>query len=148
MAELNEQGVLLLQLMKEQFDGFKTEINHTLKQKGDKSVVEKPRFKNPGNERQFVFNSDIMKNLEDILESQPVQSTPEALEIVNGLLRKLAKRNKLIRLSDSSEAGWGFAAEYEANQLASDEDDELKIREISIIFTFVCFPFLSLLFPI
>eukprot|EP00057_Strongylocentrotus_purpuratus_P015406 XP_011669880.1 PREDICTED: uncharacterized protein LOC105440944 [Strongylocentrotus purpuratus] len=41
---------------------------------------------------------------------------------------KIAKRNKLIRITDKSEDGWKVVDEYLSEELASDSDDEKKIR--------------------
>ena len=40
----------------------------------------------------------------------------------------LHKRQKLIKLADSSEAGWDAVQEYESQDIASDDEDDEKIR--------------------
>ena len=40
----------------------------------------------------------------------------------------LHKRKKLIKLADSSEAGWDAVQEYESQDIASDDEDDKKIR--------------------
>ena len=40
----------------------------------------------------------------------------------------LDKRQKPIKLADSSEAGWDAAQEYECQDIASDDEDDKKIR--------------------
>ena len=47
-------------------------------------------------------------------------SLEKALEVIY-------KRQKLIRLADSSTYGWATVSEYEAHQLADNEDDDNKI---------------------
>ena len=44
-------------------------------------------------------------------------------------LKEVKKRNKLIKLADKSEAGWLAIDEYIADDLASDSDDDKKIRK-------------------
>ena len=43
-------------------------------------------------------------------------------------LEIIRKLNKLIRLADKSEAGWAIVEEYQTDELASDTDDDRKIR--------------------
>ena len=40
----------------------------------------------------------------------------------------LHKRQKLIKLADSSEANWDAVQEYESQDIASDDEDDKKIR--------------------
>ena len=40
----------------------------------------------------------------------------------------LAHRQKLIRVADRSELGWALVAEYEADSLAVDSDDEKRLE--------------------
>ena len=39
----------------------------------------------------------------------------------------LHKRQKLIKLTDSSEAGWDAVQEYESQDIVSDNEDDKKI---------------------
>ena len=41
----------------------------------------------------------------------------------------LAEKQKLIRIADRSELGWGVVAEYTADELADDSDDEKRIEK-------------------
>ncbi len=53
---------------------------------------------------------------------------PQALKLGQEAVKKgrslLAERQKLIKIADHSEFGWGVVAEYTANELAADSDDE------------------------
>lgn len=135
-GELSEQNTLMLQLLKAQTTGqlncFKRDMLKEIKVplKRDHSPEKIiPKFRKIGNERQFLFNSGVLAELKEVVHRTDGEISVKVGEIV----KKIQKRNKVIRLSDSSEAGWAFAAEYENNDLADDEDDERRIRMISTI---------------
>ena len=67
---------------------------------------------------------DNIKQSQWALEKDKIEYLKELLQESDS---KLKQRNKLIKIADSSEAGWETVRQYEANPIASDSEDENKI---------------------
>ena len=97
--------------------------------------LEKPyAFRRKGNEEQATFNS----KLEDAIQEAQAEiaghgGTSPALDRAKAALQKGAKllceRQKLIKIADRSEHGWGVVAEYTADELAEDSEDEKRLEK-------------------
>lgn len=122
------------QELKGQFIAFKDDATE---QVAKKAKVDKPcEFKKKGNENQFEFTSKIESCFQSIERELEKISTSEergatALEKAKDSLKEgrelVNERQKLIKLADRSEYGWGVVAEYVADELADDSDDEKRM---------------------
>ena len=76
-------------------------------------------FKFVGIKKQFCFNSGLVEKV----HAASAALGKRKLEVVRGYLEELdsdiKKRNKLIRLTDKSAAGWDLVNEYLSAELAS-----------------------------
>ncbi|XP_068734144.1 uncharacterized protein [Montipora capricornis] len=82
-------------------------------------VAEAEKLKFAGNKDQFIFNSELLA----------AKQTEKAEEKVAELSKNLKRRQKIIKLADKSEAGWLAVKEYQTEELASDSEDEKRIRK-------------------
>ena len=63
----------------------------------------------------------------NFLGLRDVDKAAEKLEV---LRKSLRHPQKIIKLADKSKAGWLAVKQYEAEELASDSDDEKRIRKV------------------
>ena len=106
---------------------FTAQADHRSKQFERQSEGQQLKF--PGNKDQYLFNADLEDALvqsTDLLKNDDVAGALSTLETTQKSLRQ---RQKKIKLADKSEAGWLAVKEYEADELASDSEDEKCIRK-------------------
>ena len=97
---------------------------------------EKPySFKQKGNEEQASFNSKVDESLAKA-EAELAEAHPSTAPSFNRALQALQKGRKLItgcqkliKIVDRSEHGWGVVAEYTTDELAEDSDDEKRLEK-------------------
>ncbi|XP_033758108.1 uncharacterized protein LOC117340457 [Pecten maximus] len=88
--------------------------------------VDNHKFTKKSCEEQFKFNRKVASKLQeaDEISLHDPQATKsliaEGMDLIN-------HRQKLIKLADTSEAGWKAVEEYISNPLASDSDDEKRM---------------------
>ncbi|XP_060077420.1 uncharacterized protein LOC132556974 [Ylistrum balloti] len=125
-------------MLSRKLDSFRTEIQDSQRQLSADQIsklvelnTHSYSFRHKGNEEQFKVNTKVVAKLQEahssIVEQQDLVTAAD--KITEGM-NILKYRQKLIRLADSSETGWKIVAEYEANELAEDSDDEKQRAEI------------------
>ncbi|CAH3127403.1 unnamed protein product, partial [Pocillopora meandrina] len=80
------------------------------------------------NQKQFVFNAELEELVGKIKEANAQKDHKKVAHLTDQAKALLHKRQKLIKLADSSEAGWDAVQEYESQDIASDDEDDKKIR--------------------
>ena len=118
----------------EVFSLFKTYLENRLEQKGkeleekQKIDLQAEKFKFKSNQKQFVFNAELEELVGKIKEANAQKDHKKVAHLTDQAKALLYKREKLIKLADSSEAGWDAVQEYESQDIASDDEDDKKIR--------------------
>ena len=69
-----------------------------------------------------------MEDLQDIIDNISDEQDPVSTSL-KAVISKLKKRNKLIKIADSTEGGWLVVAEYEKEPIWSDSDNCKRIRQ-------------------
>ncbi|KAJ8305533.1 hypothetical protein KUTeg_016078 [Tegillarca granosa] len=116
-------------LFKTYFDGKITNLqnelsieNEILKRKSKRTLLSNSK------ERviRFSFNCDILSDLAKLQKKIKPDDTA-SVNVVSGIILKINKRNKLIRITDKSPAGGKTFREYESDDLVSDSEDEKRL---------------------
>ena len=119
---------LLTSYMNSKFSGIEDNFSETTKSLSKKVKKVENSFNFKGHQIQYEFNTDLQDNIEkavDCIRSKRYHKTESALRDSLDLIRK---RNKHIRIADKSEGGWKTVQEYLSDDVASDSEDEKKIR--------------------
>ena len=132
--------------LEEKFEQFKGEVRDG-QEKVAASAVRKVRqdtpfvFKKKSHQEQAKVNDRIEESITEA-ETQLAEVAADAYEgsqlaskvesIQQSLKRGkkiVAERQKLLKIADRSEFGWAVVAEYTADELAEDSDDEKRINK-------------------
>ena len=81
-----------------------------------------------GNQKQYDHQSDVLEALEEIKLLVVEGEQDRAEEVTAKAIEMVKKRMKLIRMADRSDHGWFTVDAYESDDLASNSEDEMKIR--------------------
>ena len=104
-----------------------SQTNHQSKHLERQSKGRQLKFE--GNKDQFLFNAELQEHIEissGLLKQADISG---ALEKLDTAQRSIHNRQKKIKLADKSEAGWLAVKEYEAEDLASNSEDEKRIKK-------------------
>ena len=96
------------------------------KQKIDKETVE---LKFKGNQKQFKLNAELGSILDQIQTANAATRNEEIVALVTEDRKLIHKRQKPIKIADKNKDGWQVVEEYESDELASNSDDEKKIKK-------------------
>ena len=88
------------------------------------------KFKFRGNQKQFVFNAELEELAGKIKDANAQRDHKKVAQLTDQTKSLLHKRQKLIKLPDSSEAGWDAVSEYESQDIASEDEEDKKIRNV------------------
>ena len=90
-------------------------------------------YKKKSHEEQARFNNEVEQCIHEAQEGMAAVEESPALKRAKEALEKgarlLTERQKLIKIADRSENGWGVVAEYTADELADDSDDEKRLEK-------------------
>ena len=96
------------------------------KGKAEKDVI-KLKFK--GNQKQYEINAKLEAILTDISKANEQNNQERVSKLVDEAKALIHRRQKLIKIADRSKDGWRVVEEYESDDLASNSEDEKRLRK-------------------
>lgn len=126
--------------MDDKFAEFQAEVRRGQEDAAAKALkrvrYEKPyEYRRKGNEEQATFNAkldEVVAEAETQLEEAGPSLAPalqRAKEALKSGRQLIAERQKLIKIADRSEHGWGVVSEYTTDVLADDSGDEKRLEK-------------------
>ena len=117
---------------------FKADVQQAQDEAATKAVNrvqnDKPyHYKKKAHEEQARFNAQVEESVQEAHDAFAAIEDSPAIQRARDALGKgarlLADRQKLIKIADRSDNGWGVVAEYTADELAEDSDDEKRLEK-------------------
>jgi hypothetical protein len=105
-----------------------TNLNDRVVNLSNKVKKAEPSFRFKGNQVQIELNAEISGNTNVVLSELGRNNVRKTVKLLEDSLAVLKKRNKLIQIADKSEGGWKTVDEYLSDEVASDSEDEKRIR--------------------
>ena len=131
MSAILQEIIDSQKMLDEKFAQFRNKAGDAAEKAIKRVRHEKPHvYKWKGNEEQASFNNRVEETIVTVqvdLEGTSSGAVEKAKKNLEQGLALLSERQKLIKLVDRSEHGWGVVAEYTADELAEDSDDEKRI---------------------
>ena len=90
------------------------------------------KFKSKSSRCQYELNVEMREKFEDVqdqVKRRTAESIDKAADILEEGMAMIDRRNKHIEIADWSEYGWATVEEYEKRALASDSDDDKRMRK-------------------
>ena len=103
---------------------LQSEMASSKSQSAQKPRAADPEFRFAGNKKQYQLNKEVLEKIDDALATDDGEDRTKKLIEGKDLL---VERNKHILLAEKY--GWDTVACYTADPLASDSDDEKRIRK-------------------
>jgi hypothetical protein len=119
---------LLKTYRNDKLSGIENNLNDRAVNLAKKVKKADPSFRFKGNQVQIELNAEISGNINVVLSELGRKNVRKAVKLLEDSLAVLKKRNKLIQIADKSEGGWTTVDEYLSAEVASDSEDQNRIR--------------------
>ena len=122
--------------LQEKFDSFeekrerdRADLYAQIKSTTTRKKNNKVSFKYKSNEIQYEFLSEVTDLVEEARDLCDAGSKKRLTKKLDDISNVVDKRIKVVKLADKSPAGWDTVKEYLNDDLASDSDDNKKMRQ-------------------